>query len=443
MRRLPTRATTRRHNDKTLLDAADIKIRLSRDATTGANKLANGRWRLSRIQILEAFGASALRSSRFTEALSDMSLEYSSLGFADAVNLVKQAAVERAGSTNACEPKDVKRVIAMASSTHKLLANATTELTPSHEVDLVLRDGDDDNHCQACDNHNHSAVSPSTSGTPKHDMRASLVSLFSTPYSTSVYVSGDTDGSCPPHDIPSLSTSTDTTNKSRNCTAATHVQPDTTMAKKALSTPLPQAQQPATTLLTPISNGPKRFMRDEAEGQRPNKLPRLEVDPITPEYISSSPPSAPPERVLESFQSWLQPGRRLNDDVLFAVLDCFVVKPFAARHITAPENGDWAAWAETHKVKVPTHADQLLAVIFEPVKEHWILLHVDFGTRTSTLYDSLFSRRTHHETIPMAKAIVAATGAVWAEDWNASSPQEVGIDGCFPTAVFFKLTQFA
>jgi hypothetical protein len=413
------------------LDATDLEIQLSRDATTGANKLAHGRWGLSHKQIMVAFGVSAIKSSRFTEALSAMSLEYPSLDFAEAVNLVKQAAVERAGSSDACEPKDVKKATTMASSAHKLSANATLELIPACEVDSTLWKGDNDNQYQARNNHNHSGVSPSTSGIPKQAMRASLISSLSTPASTSVSVPGGTDDSSLSYDTSSSSSFTDPANKSRNCTADPHVQPELTMEKKALSTPLPQAQQSATAPLTPISNGPKRPMRDEGEGQPPHKLPRLEADLTTPEYISSSPPSVCPERVSQSLQSWLQPGRRLNDDVLFAVLDCFVVKPFTARHITAPENGDWAAWAETHNLKVPIHADRLLAVIFEPVEKHWILLHVDFGARISSLYDSLPSRRTHHETIPMSKAIVAATGVVWTEDWKVFCPQEVSVDGCF------------
>jgi hypothetical protein len=283
---------------------------LSRDATTGANKLAHGRWGLSHKQIMVAFGVSAIKSSRFTEALSAMSLEYPSLDFAEAVNLVKQAAVERAGSSDTCEPKDVKKATTMASSAHKLSANATLELIPACEVDSTLWKGDNDNQYQARNNHNHSGVSPSTSGIPKQAMRASLISSLSTPASTSVSVPGGTDDSSLSYDTSSSSSFTDPANKSRNCTADPHVQPELTMEKKALSTPLPQAQQSATAPLTPISNGPKRPMRDEGEGQPPHKLPRLEADLTTPEYISSSPPSVCPERVPQSLQSWAKAQRR-------------------------------------------------------------------------------------------------------------------------------------
>jgi hypothetical protein len=431
MRRPTTRATARRHNEQTLLDVADLEIRLSRDATTSADNLAHGRWRLRRTQIQEAFGDSALRSSRFTESLSDMSVDHPSLDFANAVKLVKQASMERTGSANTCEPKDVKTASAMASSTHKLSTDATPEVSPSYKVDSALQNGDNDNQYQARNNHNHSGVSPSTLGISERAIRASLVPLLSAPAPNSLFISGGTDNSSPSYDTPSLSTFTDPTNKSRNCTAAPRVQPKLTMETKVLSRPFLQPQQSATAPLTPISNGLKRHIGDEGEGQPTDKLPKIEANLTTPEYISSSPPSVSPERISESLQSWLQPGRRLNDDVLFAVLDCFIIQSFTARHITAPKDGDWAAWAETRKVKVSNHADQLLAVIFDPVEKHWILLHVDFEARISTLYDSLPSRRTHDETIPMSKAIVAATGVIWTEDWAVFCPREVSVDDCF------------
>lgn len=237
----------------------------------------------------------------------------------------------------------------MASSAHKLSTDATPEVSPSYEVDSALRNGDNDNQYQARNNHNHSGVSPSTLGISERAMRASLIPLLSTPASTSVFISGGTDNSSPSYDTPSLSTFTDPTNKSRNCTAAPRVQPKLTMETKVLSRPFLQSQQYATAPLTPISNGLKRLIGDEGEGQPPDKLPKIEANLTTPEYISSSPPSVSPERISESLHSWLQPGRRLNDDVLFAVLDCFIIKPFAARHITAPEDFDRAAWRKHTK----------------------------------------------------------------------------------------------
>lgn len=116
--------------------------------------------------------------------------------------------------------------------------------------------------------------------------------------------------------------------------------PPMMMETRALFMPLPQLRRSNMAPLTPISNSPKQLMHDDSKGQFASRLPRFEVELCTTEYIPPSPPSVAPQRNPESLQSWLQPRRRLNNDVLFAVLNCFVVKPFIARHMTAPEDED-------------------------------------------------------------------------------------------------------
>ncbi|KAL1636215.1 hypothetical protein SLS56_001194 [Neofusicoccum ribis] len=127
-------------------------------------------------------------------------------------------------------------------------------------------------------------------------------------------------------------------------------------------------------------------------------------------------------------------GHWIGDEAIRLLLNVFALDGVRVIEIKTPES--WDGWSQSHRFRLKDSQKAVLVPLHQPLRKHWVLLHINVVDCRATLYDSLPPQpwaATFSESA--ARAITSSIGFDCdAEGWKfitaANVPRQTNGDDC-------------